>query len=256
MKFRNHLLIMNLFFSCNQVFAEEYDALIDLPRGVELSLPVSGVIKTLNVVAGQHVAQGEVMLSLDQTPFKAAKDFAESRVTVQQTILHESLRDFKNQQELYDRTVLASVELEDAELRVKRDKAHLKNAEAQLAVANYELSYSRLTAPFSSLILSIHVNQGQSVNNALTSKTLVTLVERGNYLARLKVSAAAFDDLHIDQSVTVLTQGEAYHAKINGIIIEPLSTGAENDRQYIVEASFTSDKKSLAVGSKATVEIN
>ncbi len=124
MKFNNYLLIITLFFSCNHVFAAEYDALIDLPRGIELSLPVSGVIKTLNVVAGQRVEQGEVMLLLDQTPFNAAKAFAESRVTVQQTILKESLRDFKNQQELYDRTVLASVELEDAELRVKRDKAH------------------------------------------------------------------------------------------------------------------------------------
>ncbi len=256
MKFNHHLLIMTLFFSCNHVFAAEYDAQIDLPRGVELSLPVSGVIKTLNVVAGQHVAQGKVMLSLDQTPFKAARDLAESRVTVQQTILQESLRDFKNQQELFDRTVLASVELENAELRVKRDKAHLKNAQAQLAVANYELSYSRLTAPFNALILSIHVNQGQSVNNAVTSKTLITLVARGHYLARFNTSAAASNALQINQSVTIRSQGEAYQGKVSGIMIEPVKVGAENDRQYRVEASFTSDKKSLAVGNKATVEIN
>lgn len=255
MKCNHHLLIMTLFFSYNPVFAAEYDALIDLPRGVALSLPVSGMIKTLNVVAGQRVAQSELMLLLDQTPFTAARDFAESGVTVQQTILQESLRDFNNQQELFDRTVLSSVELEDAELRVKRDKAHLKNAQAQLDVANYELSYSQLTAPFDALILSTHVNQGQSVNNAVTSKTLVTLVARGYYLARFKVAVAAFDALQIDQSVTVRSQGEAYQGKIRGIMIEPVKAGAENNRQYIIEAGFASDKKLLPVGSKATVEI-
>jgi membrane fusion protein (multidrug efflux system) len=256
MKFKNCLLTITLFLSCNNVFASEYDAVIDLPKGVELSLPVSGVIKTLNVVAGQFMEQGEIMLVLDQTPFKAAKVYAESRVTVQQTLLKESIRDFNNRQELYDRTVLASVQLENAELRVKRDTAYLNNAMAQLDVADYELSYSKLSAPFSSLILSVHVNQGQSINNSIASKTLITLVKRGHYLARFSVTADAFENLQIDQSIIVKTQGENYKGKISAISFEHVKAGAEQNNLYMIEAGFASDKKLLPLGNKVVVEIN
>ena len=256
MKFKNCLLLISLSISCNNVIAAEYDAVIDRPKGVELSLPVSGVIKTLNVVAGQFIEQGEVMLVLDQTPFKAAKVYAESRITVQQTLLKESTRDFNNRQELYDRTVLAAVQLENAELRVKRDTAYLNKARAQLDVADYELSYSKLTAPFSSLILSVHVNQGQSINNSIASKTLITLVRRGHYLARFSVSADAYEKLQIDQSITIKTQGENYQGKISAISFEHVKAGADQDVMYMIEAGFTADKKLLPVGDKVVVAIN
>ncbi len=256
MKFKNYLLIVTLLVSCKNIYAAEYDSEITLPRGIELSLPVSGVIKTLDVVAGQRVDEGDVMLMLDQTPFEAAKVYAESLVAVQQTLLQESLRDLNNEQELYDRTVLASVQLENAELKVKRDKANLKNAEAQLDVTNYELSYSKLTAPFSSLILSVHVNQGQSVNNSIESKILITLVRRGHYLASFTILADAFDEIQIDQPVTVRSQDESYQGKISGILIEPAKAGGEHNTLFRVEASFVSDEKLLLIGKKVSVEIN
>ena len=145
---------------------------------------------------------------------------AESRVAVQQTLLVESLRDFSNRQELFDRTVLSTVQLENSELKVKRDKAFLKSAEAQLAVANYDLSYSRLSAPFDALVLFVSVNQGQSINNAIESKTLITLVRRGRYLARFMVSAEAYNGLQIGRSVTVKTQGNIYQGSISSIAFE------------------------------------
>lgn len=256
MKFKNYLLIVTLLVSYKNIYAAEYDAVITFPRSVELSLPVSGVIKTLDVVAGQRVDEADLMLMLDQTPFKAAKVYAESRVVVQQTLLQESLRDLSNQQELYDRTVLASVELENAELKVKRDEANLKNAEAQLDVVDYELSYSKLSAPFSSLILSVHVNQGQSVNNSIESKTLITLVRRGYYLARFTVLADAFERLQIDQAVTIKSQGKSYQGEISSVTIEPEKADAGHNTLYRVEASFSSGGKTLSVGNKASVEIN
>ena len=138
MRIIDGLLVVILSMLCTSIYAADYEATIELSASIELSLPVSGVIKTLDVVVGQYVKHGEKMLTLDQIPFQAAKTHAESRVAVQQSLLVESSRDFRNRQELYDRTVLSTVRLENAELKVKRDKAFLKSAEAQLAVANYD----------------------------------------------------------------------------------------------------------------------
>lgn len=256
MKIIDGLLVVTLSILCTFTYAADFDATIKLSDPIELSLPVSGVIKTLDVVAGQYVKQGEKILMLDQIPFQAAKVHAESRVAVQQTLLVESSRDFSNQQELYDRTVLSSVRLENAELKVKRDKAFLKSAEAQLAVANYNLSYSQLSAPFDALVLSVFVNQGQSINNAIESKTLITLVRRGSYLARFTASAESYNGLQIGRSVTVNAQGNSYQGRISSIASEQVRAEGGQRKSYLIDAAFSSDKQLLLIGDKASVHID
>jgi len=256
MKIIDRLLVVTLSILCTFTYAADFDATIELSDPIELSLPVSGVIKTLDVVAGQYVKQGEKMMTLDQIPFQAAKAHAESRVAVQQTLLVESTRDFSNRQELYDRTVLSTVRLENAELKVKRDEAFLKSAEAQLAVANYDLSYSRLSAPFDALVLSVFVNQGQSINNAIESKTLIVLVKRGIYLARFTISAEAYNGLQIGRSVTVNTQGNSYQGSISSIVSEQVGAEGGQHRSYLIDAAFSSDKQLFLIGDKASVHLD
>jgi len=256
MRIIDGLLVVILSMLCTSIYAADYEATIELSDSIELSLPVSGVIKTLDVVVGQYVKQGEEMLRLDQIPFQAAKAHAESRVAVQQTLLVESSRDFRNRQELYDRTVLSTVRLENAELKVKRDKAFLKSAEAQLAVANYYLSYSQLSAPFDALVRSVLVNQGQSINNAIESKTLITLVKQASYLARFTVSAEASNKLQIGQSVTVNTQDSSYQGSISRITPEQVNAEGGQPQSYLIDAVFSSGKQWLHIGGKASVHIN
>ena len=249
-----------LLFALSSLFAvanaADYEAIIDLPEPVKLSLPVSGVIKKLNAVAGQYAKQEDELLALDSIPFQAAKESAESRVAVQQTLLAESLRDFKNRQELYDRTVLATVQLENAELKLKRDKAFLKNAEAQLALAEYELSYSRLISPFNALVLSVYVNQGQSINNSIESKTLISVVKQGHYRARFRVTSDGVNKFKIGQAVTVNYQGNSYPGSISGIVFKPGIAGKGGDSSYMIEVNFKSEKQQLSIGNKASVSVD
>lgn len=236
-------------------YAAEYPATIDLAPQHELSLPVSGVIKTLTVVPGQRVNKGELMLALDPAPFTAAKAYAQSLITVQQTLSKESQRDLQQQQELYDRTVLAAVELENAELRAKRDKAILENAQAQLADAEYALAYSKLTAPFDALVLSVPVNIGQSINSALHSKTLITLVQQDHYQAQFYVNTDELEKISIGQSVSVAVGDKQFAGKISRIVY-PLAESSNDDSRYTVAASFTAMEKALPVGGKARVKID
>ena len=152
--------------------------------------------------------------------------------------------------------MLSTVRLENAELKVKRDKAFLKSAEAQLAVANYDLSYSQLSAPFDALVVSVFVNQGQSINNAIESKTLITLVRQASYLARFTVSAEASNELQIGRSVTVNTQAGSYQGSISRIASEQVRAEGGQPQSYLIDAVFLSDKQLRHTGGKASVHIN
>jgi len=196
------------------------------------------------------------MLALEPAPFNAAKTYAQSHLTIQQTLLSESLRDLKQQQELYERTVLATVELENAELRVKRDKASVEIAKAELAEANYELAYSRLIAPFDALILSVAVNPGQSINNALQSKTLVTLVRQNHYQAKFYVPFETLGKLKIGQKVKVNVAANVYQGIISSISYESLQKPNDKVTNYLIEAIFTSPDQLLPAGHSASVHID
>ena len=249
--------LLLLIPSClgNFAYATDYDATIEFPPPYELSLPVSGVIKTLKVTAGQRISKGDEILALDSTPFRSAITYAQSRITVQQTVLTESQRDFKQQQELYDRTVLALVELENAELRVKRDRAALDVAQAQLADAEYAFSYSKLVAPFDALVLSVHANQGQSINNALQSKSLILLVRQGHYQARFLVSIDDLEKIKIDQPVTVKSMGKQYQGKITSINYQPLAEDIGKDKRFMIAAEFISQDATMPISHEASVHI-
>lgn len=241
--------------ACGVTYAADldFDATIRLSPRFELSLPVSGVVKTVKVTAGQRVSKGDELLALDPVPFDAARTYAQSRVTVQQTLLVESLRDLKQQQELFDRTVLASVELENAQLRVKRDQALLANAQAQLAEADYALSYSRLTAPFDAMILSVQANPGMSINNALQSRTLVTLARQGQYQASFSVPADMLANISSGQLVRVKAGEELHQGIISSISYEPLPAKGGESSRYMIQADFTSENKSMPIGVRAKV---
>jgi len=237
-------------------YAEGYDASIDFPPVHELSLPVSGVIKALHVTSGQRLSKGDEMLALDPVPFDAARSYAKSRVTVQQTLLTESERDLQQQQELYDRTLLARVDLENAELRVKRDRALLENAQAQLANAEYELAYSKLISPFDALVTSVHVNQRQSINNSLQSKKLISLVEQGKYLAKFYVSADELGKFSIGQGATINSRSKDYPGKVSSIVYSAIDQTSNEEKPYLITAVFTTQDQRMPVGQRASVHID
>lgn len=260
MKIIHWLLLLITSLSGNSVFAADYEAMIDFAPRIELSVPVSGVIKTVNVASGQRVAKDDVLLSLDPVPFKAEKDLAQSRVTALQTLLTESQRDLKHQQELFDRTVLSLVELQDAELREKRDRAQLESARAQLIQAAYAFESSRLIAPFDALVLSVHVNQGQFVNNSQQSTPLITLVRSGQYQANLHLPIEMLNKIKIGQNVSIKSKDKEYTGKISSIdyqsVVNADTTDDTTDKKFVITAIFSSQDSTMPVGNTANIHID
>ena len=214
------------------------DATVQWARRIELGLGVSGVIKTVSAEAGARVAKGQVLVALDETPFKAALDKA-------RTERDEAVRDYKQARELYDRTVLAKVELENAQNKSVR-------AQARFEEAKYQLERSRIAAPFDAWVLEMRVQAGQSVVNALESRPLVVVAAAGEYLARLRVPSATVDRLKLGQSVNVSVGGKSYAGRIHALALE--AAGGKSDGQHDVAVLFQAPEM-LRPGRAAVVEL-
>lgn len=245
-----YLAITLLSCLCFNANAINFDAVIDLPPRIELSMPVSGIVNKVAVSAGRHVRKDELLVALVEAPFRAEVDLMQSRVDLQQAKLDEAVRDLRHQQEMYDRTVLSTVDLENAQLRVKREKATLAGARAELALANISYRNSRLTAPFDALVLSVDVNEGQALNNTMQSKSLVSLVMLHRFDARFNVTAEQLDGLEVGKPAKVIIGKKQHPAEITAIFHGSAGSGA-----YMVTAGFTADGNMVTVGKKAVVVI-
>lgn len=247
------VLLLISFCMSSAAHSAEYDTAITLPTAQKFSLPVSAMIKSVNISSGQKIKEGDEIIVLDQAPFVVAKTHAKANVTVHESQLKEAQRDLLHHQELYDRTVLSAVDLENVEMREKRVRAHLVDAKAQLEVAEYNLSYSKLISPFDAVVMSVHVNPGQYLNNSQQSHTLVSLVRQGSYQVQFGVTAEALSSIEIDQGVTVISMGSRYPGKVSSINYQAADG---NDGKIIVSAEFAGHVEYKLIGNKAIVRID
>lgn len=239
--------------------ATVYDATVHFANRVTLSVPVSGVIKSVNVTVGQRVQAEKILVELDQVPFVAAVAQAKAEVVISTTKQTEATRDYGQAQELYDRTVLSNVELENAKLKANRATAAFNAAQAYLALAKYNLAHSKVIAPFNGLVLKIHAIENENVNNAMTSQPLMVFAAEGHYLVKTYAPLKALASLAIGKKGKITIEKKQFSGTVISVALEPVNATlpASIDKQeahYEVSVEFNSDNIVLRAGQTARVE--
>lgn len=142
---------------------------------VELTTRVSGVVDEVLVKAGQRVAKGAVLARLDRTVLQARVDEAMAEHARAEAEEKDAKREFERAEELYNRTVSSTSELEAATLRHTRAKAALAAAHARLTIAKKNLADAELKAPFAGVVASVPGLPGTVVAAECQPRPLVVL---------------------------------------------------------------------------------
>ncbi|HJW81690.1 MAG TPA: efflux RND transporter periplasmic adaptor subunit [Acidiferrobacterales bacterium] len=230
--------------------AADVEALVQWSRRTELTTPVSGVVASVAVNAGERAAKGQLLLTLDDAPFRAAVQEAEAQLARRKSERDEAARDAKQAQELYDRTVLSTVELENVKMKLARADAGYKEASAALDRARYRLRVSALRAPFDAVVLSRQAEPGQSVAAELKPPVLLVIAAAGEYLAQARVAAERIAGLKPGQALSVVAGGKTYAAQLKALAHEP----AGGKEPYVIEALFTAAEP-LHAGQPARIQL-
>ncbi|MCG8426101.1 MAG: HlyD family efflux transporter periplasmic adaptor subunit, partial [Chromatiales bacterium] len=127
-----------------------------------------------------------------------------------------------------DRTVLSDHDLQVAQIGEARTKAVWRRAQAELAEARLALQQSRVTAPFTGVILGVDAYPGQALVNGLKVQTLVELADGKRLIAKARVTAEQIGHLNKESSVQVDIAGRQVTAKVEYLALEP-SLGVSTD---------------------------
>ena len=193
LKTRQVLLLLLLATGMTELFAGEAIGVFYREGRTSLSLPVSGVVQQVLVKKGQTARQGETLLKLDTRRIEASLQAAKARVERFRPSRDEAKRELERAEELFDRTVLSEVELQQAKIDYAEKNAALHEARAELTQAKLDLEYSELKAPFDLVVLQPYVVNGQAVVNVMQAVPLIEVATDS-----LAVVAQVAPERHID----------------------------------------------------------
>lgn len=234
------------------LWAADVPATLQWSQRVELSTPVPGIVQAVYVEAGDMVRKGQLLLSLDSTIYRARVTEDQAQITRLNAEAEEAKRDLDRVQELYERTVVSTTDLDQAKLRMVKSQSMLAEARAHMLQDKKTLEDATLRAPFDAVVVLRQAEPGLSVATGLQPQMLLTLARSGEMIARALLSSPQMDTLNTGQAVVVNVAGTVYTGKIRTLGLEPVR--GKDESVYPVDVVFPS-KQALRAGAPAMVKL-
>lgn len=212
---------------------------------VTVGAQVSGKIEKLYVDVGQEIKKGDLIAEIDSTTQqnevdinKAKLNSYQAQLKAAQTSLKVAEKQYKRMQSLKKSNAASSEDLENAEdtfesakAKVTELESSVKETEISLSTAETNLGYTKITAPLDGTVVSVPVKEGQTINAAMDTPTIVQVADLnqmeilieisegdiGNIKPGVKVTYSILADLgkvyettlkSVDPGLTLLTDGE------------------------------------------------
>ena len=145
-------------------------------ESVELRARVSGLLQEMHFKEGAAVEAGELLFTIEPDTYQAALNAAEATLTRATAAVEEKKFDFDKTKDLFDRELASDQEYLVAKTAFERALGDKQAAEAEVATARLNLSYTEIKAPIAGLISRSLVDQGNLVGQG--EPTLLTTIIR------------------------------------------------------------------------------
>ena len=157
---------------------DEYTGRFEAVASVEIRARVSGYVDQIAFTDGQSVKKGDLLFVIDPRPFERVlatsnAELEQARMKVQNTTM-----DVDRGRPLVERKIMSEKVFEDRASLQREAEAATKVAEAKVATAELELSFTRITAPIDGRLSRANISLGAwiSAGGAANSTVLTQIV--------------------------------------------------------------------------------
>lgn len=200
---------------------------------VDVGAQVSGEIKKLYVELGQTVKKGDLIAQIDSTTQQNEVDINKAKLQSYKAQLQSAKVSFKVAAQQYDRAkklmnsnAISKESLEDFENAYATAKSNLseveslvKQTEISLSTAETNLGYTKISAPIDGTIVSVPVEEGQTVNSAMTTPTIVQIADLTKMEILMEISEADVTKIKpgLKVSYSILGSSKKYDTTLKSI---------------------------------------
>lgn len=154
----------------------EFSGRLEAVDRVEIRSRVAGAIESVHFREGDLVSAGDLLITIDPAPYKAAVDRAEAQVAAARARLTYAQVEQKRSRRLLSEEAIAQREFDERANNEREAGANLRAAEASLRTARLDLAYSSVHAPVSGRVGRLEVTVGNLVAAGPGAPVLTTLV--------------------------------------------------------------------------------
>jgi membrane fusion protein, multidrug efflux system len=190
---------------------------------VDLVARVEGFLISQNYVDGSVMKKGDTLFVIEQTMYKAQVKEAEAQLDAAKAKLVQSEAEFTRQETLLRQNVTAQNTYDQAKAKRDSDRANVENTEGNLTIAQTNLGYTTVQAPFDGIVSKHLISVGELVGNGKATK-LATIVQLDPIYVEFNVSEQ--DVLKIRQNLANRRLTVEELGKI------PLDIGLMNEEGY------------------------
>lgn len=169
---------------------------------IDVGAQVSGQIKKLYVKLGDQVKKGDMIASIDSSTQQNSIDNKEAQLAIYKAQLESakvalniSKTQFDRENALFAKNATSKQEFESAKNTYSANSAKIKELEAQIKQTNIELStakinlgYTKITAPRDGTVVSVQVEEGQTVNANQTTPTIVNIADLSHVKMKMQIA--------------------------------------------------------------------
>jgi multidrug efflux system membrane fusion protein len=137
---------------------------------VNLVARVTGYLQSVNFKDGSFVKKGDLLFVIEPEPYQADVQLAQATVEQQQATLTHATSEYARQQRLIKQHATSEADVEN--WRAQRDgaRAAVDEANANLEIAQINLGYTRIVAPFDGRVGRRQVDPGNLVGPGGTTQ--------------------------------------------------------------------------------------
>ena len=232
-------------------------------RAGEVAARTAGPVAELHVAVGDRVETGDPIAELDTVRLRAERDRLAAivneaqaqveRLTAQSALHRQELRRFEG---LRDSAAFSQSRFEDARQQViiaesaigTADAARL-SASASLRLAEIDLAWATITAPYPGVITLVYTEVGAWLG---VGERVVAMVNDQDLEVEADVPSSRIETLQAGAQVSVVLDDGTEHSAIVRTVV-PEENALTRTRQVRFTPRFSTLRKPLAINQSATV---
>ncbi|CAN7381320.1 efflux RND transporter periplasmic adaptor subunit [Rhizobium sp. LjRoot258] len=161
----------------------------DAISAVDIEARVQGFLESVDYKDGTAVKKGDKLFSIQRDTYKAQVDQAQAQLASQQASQVGAKQEYDRQLNLNKQQVTTQTAVDSAKATLDEANASILNAQASLDLANINLGYTEVVAPFDGTVTDHLVDVGALVGVSGPTK-LATIVQTDPLYVYFNVSEA------------------------------------------------------------------
>lgn len=155
---------------------EEFSGRLEAVERVDVRSRVDGAVETVHFREGALVKAGDLLVTIDQDPYKAELERAEAQASAAEARVSLTKNELERGQRLVDARVVSVQDLDNRTNNFKEAQANLRAAQAAVQTAKLNLGYTEVRAPVAGRVGRLEITVGNLVASGPSAPVLTNLV--------------------------------------------------------------------------------